>query len=236
VTGVFVQQGGKLGIVPMHPLDQKGKTPLNLEHGVFSPSFAKGAGASILPAEAGAKWQAVKSAPREALGSSLVATTPPTRVSRTVLAANSGARVISFSKDSSISYDPHEHRFVNSNSSGTDAAAANAKEIRGANGSAAVAGTERAANLNGKSVPSVSGAGSSARTPELPHATRSASSVPPRNIAPPPAPRYSGGGGSYGGRSSGGGGGSSYSGGGRSSAPSSSGSSSHPSASGGRSH
>jgi len=31
VTAVFVRQGGKTGIVPMHPLDQKGKTPLNLE-------------------------------------------------------------------------------------------------------------------------------------------------------------------------------------------------------------
>ena len=36
VTAVFVRQGGKTGIVPMHPLDQKGKTPLNLERGVFS--------------------------------------------------------------------------------------------------------------------------------------------------------------------------------------------------------
>ena len=30
VTGVFVRQSGKIGVVPMHPLDQKGKTPLNL--------------------------------------------------------------------------------------------------------------------------------------------------------------------------------------------------------------
>src|SRR5256886_12014980 len=33
VTGVFVRQSGKIGVVPMHPLDQKGKTPLNLERG-----------------------------------------------------------------------------------------------------------------------------------------------------------------------------------------------------------
>jgi hypothetical protein len=242
VTGVFVRQGGKLGLVPMHPFDQKGKTPLNLEHGVISPSFAKGAGSSFLPAEPGAKWQALKSTPREALGSSLVATTPPNRVSRTVLDANSGARVVSFSKDSSIAYDPHEHRFVNANSSATVSGAANAKEIHAANGSASVtgAGTERVANLNGKTVPTVSGTGSSVRTPEVPHATRGASSVPPRNIAPPPAPHNSGGGGgSYGGRSTGSGGGSTYSGGGgRASAPSSSGSSAHPSSSGsgGRSH
>src|SRR6266852_3144419 len=36
VTAVFVRQGGRSGIVPRHPLDQKGKTPLNLERGVFS--------------------------------------------------------------------------------------------------------------------------------------------------------------------------------------------------------
>src|SRR6266853_1181603 len=42
VTAVFVRQGGKTGIVPMHPLDQKGKTPLNLERGVFSNVGMKG--------------------------------------------------------------------------------------------------------------------------------------------------------------------------------------------------
>jgi len=42
VTGVFVRTKGKVGIVPIHPLDERGKTPRNLEHGVFSPVLTKG--------------------------------------------------------------------------------------------------------------------------------------------------------------------------------------------------
>src|SRR5712692_2311478 len=102
VTAVFVRQGGKTGIVPMHPLDEKGKTPLNLERGVFSNVGTNGASAQILPVERGQKWEALKSPPREGLSGSLVATTPPTRVSRTVVERNSGVRAVSLGKDSSI--------------------------------------------------------------------------------------------------------------------------------------
>src|SRR5713226_5949841 len=116
VTAVFVHQGGKSGIVPMHPLDQKGKTPLNLERGVFSNVGTKGVSEQVTPVERGQKWETLKSPPREGLSGSLVAAGPPTRVSRTVVEGNSGVRAVSLGKDSSIAYDPHEHRFVNSNS------------------------------------------------------------------------------------------------------------------------
>ena len=220
VTAVFVRKGGTLGIVPMHPLDQNGKTPLNLEHGVFSPSFAKGATGALSSGEPGAKWQAVKSAPREAFGNSLSPAPPPARVSRTVLQGDSGVRVVSLSKESSIAYDPREHRFVNANVSAAEFAAAKAKEIGAANGPAGTAGKERGVTLAGRTSPSNSAVPTSARASEVPRA--------PRSIAPPP-PAHSSGGGSYGGRS---GGGSTYSGGGRSSGSSSGGSSSHPSSSG----
>src|SRR6266436_1810789 len=126
VTAVFVHQGGKSGIVPMHPLDEKGKTPLNLERGVFSNVGTKGVSAQILPVEHGQKWETLKSPPREGLSGSLVATGPPARVSRTVVESKSGIRAASLGKDSSIAYDPAEHRFVNTNSvaaSSTTAAA-----------------------------------------------------------------------------------------------------------------
>src|SRR5467141_2743660 len=116
VTAVFVRQGGKSGIVPMHPLDQKGKTPLNLERGVLSNVGTKGVSAQVMPVEHGQKWETLKSLPREGLSGSLVATGPPTRVSRTVVESNSGVRAASLGKDSSIAYDPAEHRFVNTNS------------------------------------------------------------------------------------------------------------------------
>ena len=217
VTGVFVRNNGKMGIVPMHPFDQKGKTPLNLEHGVFSPVLAKGMSEPITGVDRGQKWQTLKSAPREALSSSLVATTPPARVSRTVVEGNSGARVVSFSKDSSIAYDPREHRYVNTNASPTSSSSVNARE----NGQKGAAAGTYAGNVPTRT--------------EMPSAARSGTPpAPSRNVAPPPAPRYSGGG-----RGSSSGSGSTYSGGGgtgrtSSSSPSSSGSSSHPS--GGRPH
>ena len=180
VTAVFVRQGGKTGIVPMHPLDQKGKTPLNLERGVFSNVGMKGLSEQVTPVERGQKWQALKSAPRDGLSGSLAATGPPTRVSRTVVERNSGIRGVSPGKDSSIAYDPSERRFVNTNSSAASPGA-KSNEIRVENGRTATAASTPAAVTP-------------PRTPVAPPATRSATSSPPaRNSVPPPAPRSSGG-------------------------------------------
>jgi len=180
VTAVFVRQGGKTGIVPMHPLDQKGKTPLNLERGVFSNVGMKGLSEQVTPVERGQKWQALKSPPRDGLSGSLAATGPPTRVSRTVVESNSGIRGVSPGKDSSIAYDPSERRFVNTNSSAASPGA-KSNEIHVENGRTTAA----------TSTPT---AVTPPRTPAAPPATRSATSSPPaRNSVPPPAPRSSGG-------------------------------------------
>jgi hypothetical protein len=180
VTAVFVRNGGKSGIVPMHPLDQKGKTPLNLERGVFSNVGAKGVSAQVIPVERGQKWEALKSPPREVLSGSLVATGPPSRVSRTVVEGKSGIRTGSLGKDSSIAYDPREHRFVNSNSPAASSSI-NEKEILLQHGRTSAGATPAPLVVTPP------------RTPVAPPATRSASSPPPRNSVPPPAPRYSGG-------------------------------------------
>jgi FecR protein len=245
VTGVFVRNNGKMGIVPIHPLDEKGKTPLNLEHGVFSPVLAKGMSERISGGEFGQKWETLKSAPREALTSNLVATTPPARVSRTIVEGNSGARVISLSKDSSIAYDPRGHRFVNTNAPATSSSSVssvNARESHSENGQTGVVAGAHAGNASGRTVIPNPATASSSRSPSVPSVARTATPAPPaRSMTPPPAPRSSGGerGGSSGssGRGSSWGGSSSSSGGsssGRSSSGSSSGSSSHPS--GGRPH
>jgi len=181
VTAVFVRNGSKSGIVPMHPLDAKGKTPLNLERGVFSFEGAKGAGAQLIPVERGQKWEALKSPPREGISGSLVATGPPARVSRTVVDGKSGVRVVSLGKDSSIVYDPREHLFVNTNSPGVSSSV-NEKELQTGNGRAAAGATSTPLGVNPQ------------RSPVAPPAARSANSAPPARITvPPPAPRYSGG-------------------------------------------
>jgi Family of unknown function (DUF6600)/FecR protein len=225
VTAVFVRNGGKTGIVPMHPLDAKGKTPLNLERGVFSNVGTKGANQEILHAEPGQKWETLKSPPREGLNSGLVATAPPPRVARSVVEGKSGMRAVTFDSNSTIAYDPREHRFVTANSS-APSGSGNRSEIRIQNGR--TAGSSSAPN-----------AATPPGAPAAPPSTRSASATP-RNIAPPPAPRYSGGSSAGAGRSSGwGGSGSSSSSSGsagRASSSSSPSSTSTPHPSSGRPH
>jgi len=162
----------------LHPLDAKGKTPLNLDHGVLSPTVSSDlSGRRVITAESGEKWQALKSAPKDAFNNSLVASSPPERVSRTVLQGSSGTRVVSTNKDSSIAYDPKEHRFVNSNSS-TNASSANGKE-RPAQRERANTPVSSDARNNVARVPSTT--------------ARNTTPPPPRNSVPPPVPRYSGG-------------------------------------------
>src|SRR5947209_834450 len=63
VTAVFVRNHSTVGIVPMHPLDAKGKAPLNLEHGIVSPTNPRG---GLVASEPGQKWETLKSAPTDA--------------------------------------------------------------------------------------------------------------------------------------------------------------------------
>ena len=214
-TAVFVRNGGKTGIVLMHPLDAKGKTPLNLDRGVFSVEGNKGVGAQPISVERGQKWETLKSPPREVISNSLVASGPPARVSRSVDESKSGVRVVSLGKDSSIAYDQHEHRFVNTNSSASSSSA-NERKLSAEIGRA---------GAGAKSTPL---AGTPSRSPAAPPAMRSANSTPPSRVnVPPPAPRYSGGGDR--GTSSASGRGSSWGGASSSSGASSSGRSSSPS-------
>ncbi len=179
VTAVFVRQNGKLGIVPMHPLDKKGRTPANLEHGVFSPAGTRGGIEQVAVGEHGQKWETLKSLPREALSNSLAAKAPPVRVSRTVLDGGSGTRGVSLSRDSSIAYDPKEHRFVNTNNA-SSSASVNEKEFSSEREKTAVA------------TAGTSTASSTTRIPVAPSSARN-SAPPARTMTPPPAPRYSGG-------------------------------------------
>ncbi len=108
-TAVWVRSGNSVGVVPVHPLDTHGKTPVNLAQGVI-PSTGTG---TRLVAGAGDKWKVLKAPPQRALASSLAATSPPVRLARALLTGTSGVRAGSVGRDSSIVFDPREHRFVN---------------------------------------------------------------------------------------------------------------------------
>ena len=198
VTAVFVRNNGKVGIVPMHPLDKTGKTPQNLEHGVFALGGTKGLSESVSALAPGQKWETLKSAPREALTGSLAAAIAPTRISRTVLEGSSGARPVSVSRDSSIAYDPHEHRFVNTNA----AAASSSENAKVVHSGDAATTAERAGDATARTMTPTGATANSSRNPQVPSA-RASAPPPARTMTPPPAPRYSGGSaGTFGGRGS----------------------------------
>ena len=174
-TGVFVRsKPGLLGIVPVHPLDARGKAPLNLAQGVFP--VTGGAVAQSVPVNAGEEWKVVKTVPRGTFSGNLAASTAPVRTSRTVIAGNFGTHVIALDRGSSIAYDPLEHRFVNTNAapaSLTKTASPLAEHLQ--DGARATRGVD-AAPAQRTSIP-----------------TRT-TFYAPRNITPPPAPRSAEGG------------------------------------------
>ncbi len=230
VTGVFVRsKTGLLGLVPVHPLDARGKEPINLAKGIFP--VTAGAVSSRVAVNTSESWKAMKAPPRDALTvSAVTASAAPTRVSRTVLAGNAGTRVVTLDRGSSIAFDAREHKFVNA----ANAPAASAKSgMRAGTELTGVAGGEAAARADGSTGQNVG----SARVSVAPAAARAG--TPPaaaRAMTPPAVPHSSMHGASAGsgrfepaGRS-----------GGASSAPSASHSSSagasHPSSSGGRPH
>jgi hypothetical protein len=242
VTAVWVRNGGTLGIVPLHPGDKPGKSAQNLSQGIFPVQNSQIAHSTL--AAGTEKWSVLKKGLTEAISSNLAASAPPSRVSRTIVAGASGSRVVTLGRDASISYDPREHRYVNSgNSSPSSTATTNSNEVR--TEAKHTSGTQAASGLNNGAVvqgatstrmparPAVPGPGSPA-VPQAPATSSARAGAPPRAPAVP-APARSGGfssgaGGSF---HSGGGswGGGSRSGGG--SAGSSAGSSGHPSSSGG---
>jgi len=177
VTAVFVRNKGSVGIVPMHPLDAKGKTPLNLERGVFSVAGSKGLSEQVIAGAPGQKWEILKSAPKDAFSNSLASTASPVRVSRTVLQSRAGTRVVSTNRDSSIVYDPKEHRFVNANSGSSSATLSERESIAASERTAAAANT--------------SARNATAGAPAA--AARNSTTPPARNTVPPPAPHYYGG-------------------------------------------
>jgi hypothetical protein len=240
VTAVWVHNGSTLGIVPLHPGDKPGKTAQNLNQGIFPVQNSQGAHSTLMPGKE--NWSVLKKGPTEAISSNLAATAPPSRVSRTIVAGTAGSRVITLGRDSSISYDPHEHRYVNNGNS----PAATTNEGRTDSSRTEVTthanGTQPANNLANGGV--VQGATSSRMpakpgipgTPSAPHAPAPASArvgTPPRAPAVP-APAHTGGSSRAGGGFPSGGGW--WGGGGRSggsSSGASAGSAGHPASSGG---
>jgi hypothetical protein len=101
-------KSGAVGAVPTHPLDVVGKTPANLEQGVFP--VAKGTVGNTTVASSNEQWKVEKNPGREAVSSALVTSARPSLVSRS-LTQGSGSRFRGNS--SGMAFDAASHRFVN---------------------------------------------------------------------------------------------------------------------------
>lgn len=229
VTAVFVHSGSTLGVVPMHPSDKSGKTPLNLNQGVYA--VQNGAIGRPVPVTAGQKWDVMKNTRGAALNTGLTTATPPLRVNRTVTSASLPVRETSFGRGSSIVYDSNQHRFVNSSQARVAAAPGSlaTNQIR-------TAGIDAPTIQRNRTSTTAVGGGTATRGSSVPSAPRASSPSPRPTVAPAPphtsvggSTRGSGWGGSSSGGSSGGGGSSASVGSSRPSGGSSSAGSSRPS-------
>jgi hypothetical protein len=215
VTAVWVRSGTKMGIVPLHPLDKGGKTPVNLGQGVY-PVQGREIG-EPLTVTSTEKWTVVKRAPRETLTGGLVASAAPPRVSRAMHAGNTtGPAATPPAFGSSITYDPQEHRFVNANN-----------PPNRANGAIASNEVKTPTAIVGNDLPPHARVIQPAKPPSTAAVPRA--SLPPRPAMTPPPAHTSGGGSSRPSSGSSGGGAWGGSRGSGGSSGSSSSSSSHPS-------
>lgn len=232
-NAVFVRSGGTVAAVPVHPLDGRRGKPLNLASGAV-PVAGRGT-SERLAFQVDEKAKIIKSPSRgEVAANSYASSAPPSRVSRTLASGSGGMRAVSVGRDSSISYDPRERRFVNSS------AGAGAPAARTTSGNMPPAMVDRVAAAGQPATPAAPSrpvVPASGRAPVPPSSTRAGNTPPPapRSITPPPAPR-----GGFGGSSSASSGSArpstTWGGGGGSSRPSSPPPSSSPRPSGGRPH
>ncbi len=197
VTATFVRSGSQVGLVPTHPLDERGKTPVNLREGVF-PVSQRGVSDRIQVSESD-KWKNFKNTSREELPTTVERTSAPVRVVRSMSAGGSNAGVAVAAKSGSgIMFDPVEHRFVNGSNTpseervGTETKGTSVTVGGRQTPPAAVSGTRGSDLRRGTELP-----GARANT-----ASSARGSVPPssRGSAMPPPPRNSGSGASSGAR------------------------------------
>jgi FecR protein len=113
ITGTWVRSStGTMGIVPTHPLDTRGRTPMNLSQGLFEVTSRGVTGQ--LAAESDAHWKVETKPSRDLLQNQLAEAAAPARVPRTMVASAAGGRSAA-TVGSTIVYDRTERRFVNSN-------------------------------------------------------------------------------------------------------------------------
>ena len=171
-------------------MDVKGKEPINLAKGVFPVTAGAVSPQVLVGANSGQTWKVMKAPPKESLTTNAVAASEaPVRVSRTIIGGGSSTRVVTRDHNSSIAYDPREHRFVNAASAPQSFSDKGAEKV---NATKETVVSER----TGQSVAQSRTEVRSAANVRVPASSARAATPPTRAMTPPPAPRasYSGGG------------------------------------------
>src|SRR5437868_1521449 len=123
VTGTWMRSAGGVAIVPSHPQDVKGKTPLNLSAGLFEVT-PRGV-SQRLTVENADHWKVENKPSRDVIQTQLAEAAAPARVSRTMAVAAAGANPNAHNatrdRESTIIYDRTERKFVNSDSAKSNA-------------------------------------------------------------------------------------------------------------------
>src|SRR5215475_4215088 len=104
VTGVWMRgSNGTTGIVPMHPMDTRGKTPLNLSRGLYAVT-TRGVTGQITP-QSDARWKVENKPGRDVIQNQLAAASAPTRVSRSIATSATGGSGATGAAGSTIVFD-----------------------------------------------------------------------------------------------------------------------------------
>ncbi|MBS1839663.1 MAG: FecR domain-containing protein [Acidobacteria bacterium] len=210
VTGTWVKSGGSVGLVPTHPLDERGKSPINLQQGVF-PISQRGV-LDPVQASAAENWKNLHKGPaRGSLPTETANTSAPSRVVRMMSAGGSATGVTARNQETGITFDPAEHRFVNNSvvrstereaMDRSNGGVVGGKPIEPGNTAAKNSDMRRGTEMPG-------GQSAAARGPMPPSARTSVATPPPANSAGRGGNAASGGGSRWGGNSSNSSGGSS---------------------------
>jgi hypothetical protein len=118
VTGIWMRNSsGGVAIVPAHPLDVRGKTPLNMAQGMFEVS-RRGVTGQLPALQNDTRWKVEGKPGREVIENQLAEVAAPTRVSRAMTANVRPSAPGEGGEGSTIVYDRTERKFVNSNAVG----------------------------------------------------------------------------------------------------------------------
>jgi hypothetical protein len=182
-TAVWVRAGGRIGIVPVHPLDVAGQRPVNAAQGIITPA-SQGGSSERLALRDNEKVRVLDRPPRGMVREELASAAVPVRVTRSIVAGGPGR--IGGGTASGIVFDPRERKFINANTPAPSASSA--ATSTGTTSPARVTGDAPAVRSEDRSPggrPGSSGATSNA--PSRPAPASRAITPPPRTTTPPPA-------------------------------------------------